>query len=431
MTNFDLIDYASLSDVGVRRSHNQDAQAVLLATDEAHWREHGHIFLVADGMGAHAVGELASAMAVGLIPHTYQKHAPQGVAAALHRAFVEANTTIHERGMQNKEFKGMGTTTSALVLRPEGAWIGHVGDSRIYRIRNGRIEQLSYDHSLRWEMARRQHVSPEEMQGVRSNVILRSLGPEPHMEPDVEGPHPVRGGDTFLLCSDGLSGPIPDVELGAVISVLPPAEACQFLIQLANLRGGPDNITAIIVNVKANAHFEETTASPTPKKRTSRWLWPILTLLVGVLLAAGAVGLTLMEMGGGPILFLAAVVALLAGSIGLALIYLRGDDEAEGTEVAHHGKVYRHQSCRIDRAILDKFSRLETELRAKVRSKNWNLDWAQHQRHGAKAEKFLAEDNLSAAFRETCRALYLLMATFHEQRHKEEVFQPHWEKEEK
>src|SRR6266404_1769252 len=109
-----------------------------------------------------------------------------------------------------------GTTATALLLRPEGAWIGHVGDSRAYRIRDGRIEQLSFDHSLVWEMARRHGVDPDSLPGIRKNVIVRSLGPEALVEVDIEGPHPVQAGDHYLLCSDGLSGQVFDAEIGAL-----------------------------------------------------------------------------------------------------------------------------------------------------------------------------------------------------------------------
>src|SRR5580692_4330847 len=103
------------------------------AKDDEHWQQVGHVFLVADGMGAHAVGELASKIAVDNIPHIYSKHAQAGASGAVRRAFVEANSAIHTRGKQNREFEGMGTTGTALVIRPEGAWVGHVGDSRVYR----------------------------------------------------------------------------------------------------------------------------------------------------------------------------------------------------------------------------------------------------------------------------------------------------------
>src|SRR5260370_22803341 len=118
----------------------------------------------------------------------------------------------------------MGTTTTALLLGREGGWVGHVGDSRGYRVRKGKIEQLSFDHSLVWEFARRQRVDPDGVQGIPSNVIIRSLGPEPLVQVDVEGPHPVQDGDVFILCSDGLSWQVTDHELGAIGSTLPPAE---------------------------------------------------------------------------------------------------------------------------------------------------------------------------------------------------------------
>src|SRR6516164_1288233 len=217
VNRFDQIEHASLTDVGVRRSHNQDSHAIQLARDEEQWHERGHLFLVADGMGAHAVGEKASEQAAGLIPHTYHKYVHQGPQAALRKAFIEANASIHACGQQNREFAGMGTTSTALLVRPEGAWIGHVGDSRAYRIRNGRIEQLSFDHSLVWEYARRQNLDPDQVHGIPSNVIIRSLGPEPLVQVDVEGPYPILPGDVFVLCSDGLSGQVTDHELGAVI----------------------------------------------------------------------------------------------------------------------------------------------------------------------------------------------------------------------
>jgi protein phosphatase len=247
---YNEIEYASHTDVGIRRSHNQDAYAVMVAADEEHWREVGHVFLVADGMGGHNVGELAAKIAVDNIPHIYSKCAQEGGLAALQRAFTETNSIIYTRGEQNADYRKMGTTGIAVVLRPEGAWVGHVGDSRAYRIRGAVIEQLSFDHSYLWELARRQRVNPETLTGIPANRILRSLGPENEVEVDVEGPHPIERGDIFLLCSDGLSGQVNDRVIGAVASALPPSEAVRFLVHLSNLQGGPDNTTVIVVRVK-------------------------------------------------------------------------------------------------------------------------------------------------------------------------------------
>ena len=250
MPAFEPVRYTALTDVGVKRSHNQDACAAQPAVDAAAFEAVGHVFVVADGMGGHAVGEKASAKAVRDIPFLYGKHVKEGgVVAALRRAFTETNAGIHAIGQENPEFRGSGTTSTALVLRPEGAWVGHVGDSRCYRIRDGVAEQLTFDHSWVWEIARRQGVDPDELGDFKKNVIIRSLGPDPEVEVDIEGPHPVKPGDSYLLCSDGLTGVVTPQEVGAVVSVLPPDEACRFLVDLANLRGGPDNITVVVVRV--------------------------------------------------------------------------------------------------------------------------------------------------------------------------------------
>src|SRR5262245_1630446 len=304
---FPIIDHPSLTDVGIRRSHNQDNHAVMLANEPEQWQRNGHVFVVADGMGAHAVGELASELAANIIPHAYQKYAAEGARPALEKAFFEANTTIHTRGQQNREFQGMGTTSSALLLRPDGAWIGHVGDSRVYRVRHATIEQLSFDHSLAWELARRQGVNPARLEGIPTNVIVRSLGPEPVVDVDVEGPHPIHQGDVFVLCSDGLSNPLADEEIGAVVGVLAPAEACRFLVDLANWRGGPDNITVLVVRVgeKMEPEHELRPAGSVAVRRKSWFLrsWPFLALVLGVLLAAEAVTLNILQVQTGTTAF--------------------------------------------------------------------------------------------------------------------------------
>jgi len=246
------IDVASLSDVGMRRSNNQDNLAVSLSSSVETWRKQGHLFIVADGMGAHAAGELASKLAVDHVPHLYARSAESSAPEALKDAVEGANAEIHRRGQANEDFHNMGTTLSSLLILPQGAIAAHIGDSRVYRLRQNKLEQLTFDHSLVWEMkAAGQLTAEEEAQGkVPSNVITRSLGPYAECKVDLEGPFPVTVGDTFLLCSDGLTGVISDAEIAAFLSNMPPSEAVRVLVDLANLRGGPDNITVIIAKAK-------------------------------------------------------------------------------------------------------------------------------------------------------------------------------------
>ncbi len=141
-----------------------------------------------------------------------------------------------------------------LVLLPQGALVAHVGDSRVYRLRGTRLEQLTFDHSLVWEMSAAGQLPKDALPGfVPKNIITRSLGPHASVQVDLEGPFPLEAEDTFLLCSDGLTGQVCDEEIGVLLQCLPPADAAQVLIDLANLRGGPDNVTVIIARVKGPA----------------------------------------------------------------------------------------------------------------------------------------------------------------------------------
>lgn len=246
------LEYASLSDVGMRRQNNQDSVTISMETEREGWERYGHLFVVADGMGGHAVGELASKMAIDTLPLTYKKTDRDTMASALNDAMKETNAAIYERGTLNRDFQRMGTTCSALVLGPEGALIGHVGDSRVYRTRNGRIDQLTFDHSLQWEKLRRGEGRPEEIfLHHPKNIITRSMGPEANVQVDLEGPYPVMPGDAYIVCSDGLTNHVRDDEIGLAAEELSAAAACRYLVNLANLRGGNDNITVAIAKVGA------------------------------------------------------------------------------------------------------------------------------------------------------------------------------------
>src|SRR5262249_3235401 len=149
-------------------------------------------------------------------------------------------------------------------------------------------------------------------QGIPSNVIVRSLGPEPLVQVDIEGPHPIKAGDLYVVCSDGLSGPVSDREIGAVVTVLPPKEACRFLIDLANLQGRPDNITVIVIRIVEGAAPEDNhqpEAAAAPAGWQQRFPWPLASLLLGIVLALAAIGLTYARLSGGALVFVLAALA--------------------------------------------------------------------------------------------------------------------------
>ena len=248
------LEYIALTDVGMRRANNQDAHVEVLSPDQDQWFRRGHLFVVCDGMGAHAAGELASEMAAEGIPHMYLKYRDLPAADALRKSIEDVNTQIHNRGQANPDFQGMGTTASTLLLLPQGALVAHVGDSRVYRLRGNCLEQLTFDHSLVWEMSAAGQLPKNALPGfVPKNIITRSLGPHAEVKVDLEGPYPLEAGDTFLLCSDGLSGQVQDAEIAALLQCLPIADAAQVMIDLANLRGGPDNVTVTIIHVTNSA----------------------------------------------------------------------------------------------------------------------------------------------------------------------------------
>jgi len=428
---FDQIEQASLTDVGIRRSHNQDNHAVQLAADDEQWQSRGHLFLVADGMGAHAVGEKASEQAVRVIPHVYLKYAQQGPAVALRKAFTEANASIHAFGTANREFKGTGTTGTALLLRPDGAWVGHVGDSRVYRIRDGQIEQLSYDHSLLWEYARIKGMDPEDVHDIPSNVIHRCLGPEANVKVDIEGPHPLRHGDTFLLCSDGLSGQVSDMEIGAVASLLPPAEACRFLVDLANLRGGPDNVTVLIIKIKDGPQVNGVAKEPRWSRSTllPRIPWCVLSLAFGAVLAAGATYMAAADVRGTLLAFVLAVTAILTGIVGLLLHYRREQiEEQPQDEEQPKPRIHRRRSCRLENHLVEKLVNALSTLKHRAEEKKAEPDWNDFQAHQSQGKQLASSGDMPGAFREYCRAMLPLTRALHKLRNKEEVFKPVWDK---
>lgn len=408
------LEHAVLSDVGLRRANNQDSCAAVLAGSQADFQQRGHLFMVADGMGAHAAGELASKMAADIVSLVYRKRLDQSPPEAILSAFLDANHQIHSRGQASSDFRGMGTTGTALVLLPTGAMVAHVGDSRAYRVRGGILEQLTFDHSLVWEL-RAAGQTPAANQGyISKNIITRSLGPNAVVQVDLEGPYPVQAGDTFLLCSDGLSGQVKDDEIGLVLSCLPPAEAVRALVDLANLRGGPDNITVVVARVLgpqvaegAKTDLPAVTAASVPPAHPAIWT------LMGVS-ALAAVG---MLAWGHP---LAALVALLvtAGTV-IAIMsrYWGAADRRSRIENRRFGRgPYVTCQCEPNADILARLTNIIGQLRDAATKEKWSVDWAGVEQFTAQAASASQSGNLVDAARADLHAITFLMAQLRQQK---------------
>ncbi len=410
------LEYAAISDVGLRRSNNQDSLAVTLATSQQAWEEKGHLFTVADGMGAHAAGELASKIAVEIIPLAYHKLAEDGPADALRKAVLAANTHIHERGQANRDFRGMGTTGSTLALLPQGALVGHVGDSRVYRMRGWQFQQLTFDHSLVWEMSSAQKIPEREVPDyVPKNIITRSLGPSPDVQVDLEGYFPLQIGDTFLLCSDGLTGPVSDEEIGAILGCLHMDEAVRALVDLANVRGGPDNITIVVVKVtgpqKANQPSSPA-ANTTPSQ--PRPVHPLLWSLLGVLslgtLGAAAMGEWVAALWG-------AAATLGATSVVLARRYMKPDKASEFDAHPLGKGPYTSFNCTPSRHFVERLGKTVSQVREAAAQEKWTVKWRRFDELLIQAAHAAEEPDFNGAVRNYCLALSFIMDQLRHQSH--------------
>ena len=247
---------AGISDVGLQRDHNEDSFAILRDQE---------LFIVADGMGGHRAGDVASRLATEAIVDFFRATANDDATWPFHfdsRLSEEenrlltgiriANRQIIERSARSRECQGMGTTVVGVLFSPKKGkvFIGHVGDSRAYRIRDGQIQQLTRDHSLVNDyLLAMPELSEEQRSDLPKNVITRALGMQENVAVDLQSDD-ARLGDVYLLCSDGLSGMLDDDEMLAVVNNSPDlSEGCRRLVAMANEHGGEDNITAVVVRI--------------------------------------------------------------------------------------------------------------------------------------------------------------------------------------
>lgn len=237
---------AAVSDRGRKRPSNEDAYGFSIEAG---------VYLVCDGMGGAAAGEVASTIAVDevlrLLTHRNEAKDTQ-LPDAAQSAICEANEAIFTRAQRNHRLNGMGTTLVALAAREQRVWVLNVGDSRCYRLRKGKLEQLSRDHSLVEEQVRLGRMTPREaLHSPLKNVITRALGTQSHVTPDVFE-FDVEPGDIFLLCSDGLTRELSDSVIQDLLNRDLPLETHSIqLVEAAKKAGGHDNITCLLVRAEA------------------------------------------------------------------------------------------------------------------------------------------------------------------------------------
>lgn len=240
-----LVSVGAASDTGVVRDENEDAYGHFSPQGES-----SRLFIVADGMGGHVRGHEASTTTVAVMKDAFFGERSGSVLDRLRRSFHRANSRVYVASEASSETDTMGTTATALALAGGRAYIAHVGDSRAYRYRSGKGQQLTYDHTVARELQRRGVLTEQEARThPRRGVLTRAVGVNPTVEVDLIEIGALQSEDHFLLCTDGLDK-LPRAALREVVLNNPPQPACEQLVHRANERGGQDNATALVVRME-------------------------------------------------------------------------------------------------------------------------------------------------------------------------------------
>ena len=244
------VTVAAKTDLGRVRENNEDKYEFYQPEDESTLASRGQVFLVCDGMGGHAAGQIASEIACKTFIDVYLHHPASEPEAAMRAAVVAANRFVNDVGRAVPSRKGMGTTLSSLILLQNKAYTVQVGDSRIYRLRTGTLVQLTHDHTWVDEAVLRGMITHEEGENhPYKHVLTRAIGTEGDVQPDVDSGE-VMQGDLYLLCSDGLINHVDDATIAETLSTASaPSEAAWKLVGQALQGGGSDNCTVMIVRV--------------------------------------------------------------------------------------------------------------------------------------------------------------------------------------
>jgi PPM family protein phosphatase len=247
-----VFDADLLSDIGCARANNEDSGRIV--RDPSSDQSNRMLVVVADGMGGHNAGEVASATAVSVIEAAYDQMRTEP-ASQLKEALENANAAIHRKSFQNSETQGMGTTCTALLLQDGYAYSAHVGDSRIYLIRKDAIYLMTEDHSAVMQLVKSGDLTLEEARHhPDKNIVTRCLGTRPQVEISAwPQPLPLEDGDHFLLCSDGLYDQVQEDEIRTAVLPRRAADACAELVRMAKERGAPDNVTVAVVGLEPSA----------------------------------------------------------------------------------------------------------------------------------------------------------------------------------
>jgi PPM family protein phosphatase len=245
------IEVASLSDVGCQRDNNEDSFLYWEPSDDRELQRKGRLAIIADGMGGHEGGQEASRLAVETVREIYEQGFRDSPQVALVESFSVAHTRILNYAEQHPAFHGMGTTCTAFVLQDRQLYFAHVGDSRLYLLRDSQIKRLTRDHSYVGRLVESGLVRAEDAEKhPQRHILTAALGAG--REVAVESPEQgivVHEGDALLLCTDGLWSVVTEPELEKAVSRNAPAECCAALVKLARQRGGPDNITLQVLHV--------------------------------------------------------------------------------------------------------------------------------------------------------------------------------------
>jgi PPM family protein phosphatase len=242
------LDSHTVTDIGLARDTNQDRCGAFTPEDPQTRGERGRLFVVADGMGGHAGGDVAAELTIQSLPAAYFNGEWSGPPATLRSAFLTANAAIEQHAYAEPERRGMGAAAVALAVVDGRAVLGHLGDCRAYRVRESRVERLTADHSWVQERLDAGWLTAEEAQShAYRHILTRALGAEADANPTLKELDFIPG-DVLVLCSDGLWGVVEDEELAEVIAREEPAkDAARSLVDLALQRGGPDNIAVAVI----------------------------------------------------------------------------------------------------------------------------------------------------------------------------------------